>query len=295
MPEGHPFPMSKYPALFDILLRERLIEEADVVEPHEAAWADILLVHTPDYLGALASGSVDQKALRRLGFPWTPALLRRSRLAVQGTIDAAWLALQSGIAANLAGGTHHAFADHGEGYCVLNDVAIAIRVLQGCHAVRRALIVDLDVHQGNGTASIFASDRTVYTFSMHGQNNYPLRKERSSRDVGLADGTSESAYMEILAHHLPAVWDEAKPDIVFYLAGVDAAYRDRYGRLNLTPAGIRLRDSLVLAEMYRRGIPAVLLLAGGYAASAEATADLHAMVHREASSIYSGRAMSAGI
>jgi acetoin utilization deacetylase AcuC-like enzyme len=286
MPEGHPFPMGKYPALYEILVREQLIRPEDVIEPHEADWSDVMLVHTPEYLGALASGSLDRASVRRLGFPWTSALLRRSRLAVQGTIDAAMLALDYGIAANLAGGTHHAFADHGEGYCVLNDVGIAIRLLQRSHRVRRALIIDLDVHQGNGTAAVFAEDPSVYTFSIHGQNNYPLRKERSSRDVGVPDGMGDGAYLDTLAEHLPAVWGEARPDIVFYLAGVDPAAGDRYGRLSLTPDGIRLRDRFVLEEAHRHGISAVLVLAGGYARTVSETAELHAMVHREASRIF---------
>jgi acetoin utilization deacetylase AcuC-like enzyme len=278
--------MGKYPALFDILQREGLIRSEDVIEPHEADWTDIMLVHTPDYLGALASGSLERPAERRLGLPWSPALLRRSRLAVQGTIDAASMALESGIAANLAGGTHHAFADHGEGYCVLNDVAIATRLLQRSHAIRRALIVDLDVHQGNGTASIFAGDSSVYTFSIHGENNYPLRKEQSSRDVGVVDEMGDTAYVDTLSCHLSEVWSEARPDIVFYLAGVDCASGDRYGRLSLSAEGIRWRDRVVLAQAYQRGVPVVLVLAGGYARTAQLTADLHAMAHREAAAVF---------
>ena len=286
MPEGHPFPMGKYPALHEILIREQLIRAEDVIEPHEADWSDIMLVHTADYLGALANGSLDRAAVRRLGFPWTPVLLRRSRLAVQGTIDAALLALEDGIAANLAGGTHHAFADHGEGYCVLNDVAVAIRLVQRSRSVRRALIIDLDVHQGNGTASVFGDDSSIYTFSIHGQNNYPLRKERSTRDVGVPDGMGDGAYLDTLVQNLPEVFDAARPDIVFYLAGVDPAAGDRFGRLSLTPSGIRLRDHCVLQEARRRGVPIVLLLAGGYARTPLETADLHAMVHREAATIF---------
>jgi acetoin utilization deacetylase AcuC-like enzyme len=286
LPDGHPFPMGKYPALFDILVRERLVRSEEVIEPHEADWTDIMLVHTSEYLGALASGSLDRGAARRLGFRWTPTLLRRSRLAVQGTIDAAYLALEDGTAANLAGGTHHAFADHGEGYCVLNDVAIAIRVLQRSGTVRRALVIDLDVHQGNGTASIFAGDPSVYTFSIHGENNYPLRKERSSRDVGLPDGVGDRGYIDSLEQHLAEVWTDIRPDVVFYLAGVDSAAGDRYGRLRLTPDGIRWRDRFILKEVRRLGLPIALVLAGGYAPTVEETADLHAIAHREAAAVF---------
>jgi acetoin utilization deacetylase AcuC-like enzyme len=280
-PDGHPFPMGKYPALFDILQKENLVRSEDVIEPHEVDWTDLMLVHSTDYLAALANGTLEPAAQRRLGFPWTPALLRRSRLAVQGTIDTAHLALEEGIAANLAGGTHHAFADHGEGYCVLNDVALAIRVLQRERAAQRALVVDLDVHQGNGSASIFESDPSVYTFSIHGENNYPLRKQRSSRDVGLGDGADDSLYLQTLSQHLPDVLEQSRPDVVFYLAGVDAAAGDRYGRLDLTPDGIRQRDRYVVRTIRRERIPLAIVLAGGYAKTAAATADLHAMVHRE--------------
>jgi acetoin utilization deacetylase AcuC-like enzyme len=281
LPQDHPFPMRKYPALFEILERENLIRHEDVIEPHEAEWTDLMLVHSTDYLASLANGSLDRRAERRLGFPWTPALLRRSRLAVQGTIDAARIALDEGISANLAGGTHHAFSDRAEGYCVLNDVAVAIRVLQRSRDASRALIVDLDVHQGNGNAAIFAGDPSVYTFSIHGENNYPLRKERSSLDVGLPDRVGDGVYHEILGRHLPEVLAQARPDIVFYLAGVDAAAGDRYGRLSLTPEGIRLRDRLVLQNVRRERIPLAVVMSGGYAKTASITADLHAMVHRE--------------
>lgn len=288
LPDGHPFPMGKYPALFAILQHEGLVRDEEVIEPHEAEWQDILLVHTAEYLGALAAGSLDRQAERRLGFPWTAALLRRSRLAVQGTIDAARLALQHGIAANLAGGTHHSFSDHGEGYCVLNDVAVSTRVIQRSHGVRQVLVVDLDVHQGNGTASIFRDDPSVFTFSVHGERNYPLRKELSSCDVGLPDGVGDDEYLCALEQHLAPVFSRARPDMVFYLAGVDAAAGDRHGRLSLTREGIGRRDRFVLEECRRQGIPLVLVLAGGYASSPEATADLHAMVHRESRAVFGG-------
>jgi acetoin utilization deacetylase AcuC-like enzyme len=286
LPTGHPFPMGKYPALFSILQREGLVRDEDVIEPHEADWSDLLLVHSPEYLGALANQSLDRAAQRRLGFPLSAAMVRRSRLAVQGTIDAARLALDDGVAANLAGGTHHAFADHGEGYCMLNDVAIAIRVLQRSRSAGRALIIDLDVHQGNGTAAIFGDDGDVYTFSIHGQNNYPLKKEKSSKDVALPDAVGDDVYLDTLARNLPSVLEDARPDVVFYLAGVDPAVGDRYGKLFLTAEGIRQRERTVLLEVRKWGIPTTIVLAGGYAPTAEATADLHAMVHRETRRVF---------
>jgi acetoin utilization deacetylase AcuC-like enzyme len=195
---------------------------------------------------------------------------------------AARAALEHGLGGNLAGGTHHAFADHGEGFCVLNDVAIAIRKLQAERAIERAAIIDLDVHQGNGTAAIFEHDGEVFTFSMHGERNYPLAKMRSNLDLPLKDGMGDAEYLEALRQHLPTVLDSACADMVFYLAGVDVAAGDRYGKLALTEEGIRLRDRRVIEAVRSRGMPLVIVLAGGYAATRERTAELHAHVFREA-------------
>lgn len=287
LPEEHPFPMGKFPALHRILLGEGLIRESDVVEPGEADWHELELVHTPDYLEALRRGGLDRTTIRRMGLPWSPGLVRRSRLAVQGTLNAAWMALRDGRAANLAGGTHHAFPDRGEGYCVLNDVAVTIRVLQRERWIRRTLVVDLDVHQGNGTARIFAGESgTVYTYSVHGARNYPFRKAPSSLDVGLPDGTGDRGYVGTLEDTLPRAFEAADPDLVFYLAGVDPARGDRYGRLALTREGLAARDRVVLDACARRAVPVTLLLSGGYARSPEETADLHAVTHRVAREVF---------
>ena len=286
LPATHVFPMTKYESLYAILLAEGLVRVEDVVEPGEAAWEDLALVHDAEYLDKLGAGRLSASEVRRLGLPWSPALLRRARLAVSGTLNAARMALEDGIAANLAGGTHHAFADHGEGFCLLNDVAITIRVLQRERRIERALIVDLDVHQGNGTASIFTGDKSVYTFSMHGAKNFPFRKVASDRDVNVPDKAGDTEYLEPLDHHLPEVIEESSPDIAFYLAGVDPVEGDRFGRLALTRTGLHERDRTVLRAMHERGIPLTLVLSGGYAATAELTADLHATVHREARRIY---------
>jgi acetoin utilization deacetylase AcuC-like enzyme len=219
---------------------------------------------------------------RALGVPWTPRLLRRSRLAVQGTLLATRAALADGRAGNLAGGTHHAFADHGEGFCVLNDVAITIRRLQHEGLLRRALVIDLDVHQGNGTAAIFEGDESVFTFSMHGERNYPARKMRSSLDVGLPDGIDDERYLEELERHLPLLTQSFRPEVIFYLAGVDVAAGDRYGRFALSDAGIRARDRRVIEFADQLGLPLVITLAGGYAADALRTALLHSIVFEEA-------------
>ena len=286
LPPGHPFPMAKFPIFKQILETEGLIATEDIAEPDEASWADLELVHTTQYLRRLEAGSLGRVAERKMGLPWSVALVRRSRLAVQGTINASRLALEDGIAANLAGGTHHAFPDHGEGFCVLNDVAVAIRVMLREGRIGRALVIDLDVHQGNGTAVAFKKDEMAYTFSMHGASNYPFEKESSSLDVPLPDGIDDDGYIEALETHLSVALDHSRPDVVLYLAGVDLVSGDRYGRLALTREGVHRRDRFVLEAVRSAGTPLALLMSGGYAATPEETADLHAIVHREASHVY---------
>jgi acetoin utilization deacetylase AcuC-like enzyme len=286
LPPSHPFPMAKYPLLFERLRTAGLVRNADRIEPTEAALDDLRLVHADTYLGQLAAGTLDAAAVRKIGVPWSAALWRRSRLAVQGTLEAARAALEDGLAANLAGGTHHAFPGHGEGFCVLNDVAVAIRVLQRDGRLRRALVIDLDVHQGNGTAAIFADDPDVFTFSMHGERNYPTRKMRSTLDVGLADGLGDDDYLALLQQHLAAIFTDFTPDVVFYLAGVDPVHGDRYGRLRLTDEGLRLRERRVLEACRSRDRPTVITIAGGYAPTPERTAELHSIVFEEAVALH---------
>jgi acetoin utilization deacetylase AcuC-like enzyme len=288
LPPTHPFPMAKYPLLFEMLRREGLLEPDEVVEPGEASLEDLRLVHGRGYLDQLAAGTLEAAAIRKIGVPWSPALWRRSRLATQGTLEAARAALEDGLAANLAGGTHHAFPSHGEGFCLLNDVAVAIRVLERNGHARRALVIDLDVHQGNGTAAIFAGDADVFTFSMHGERNYPLQKMRSTLDVGLADGVGDDEYLGLLVRHLDSVFGSFVPDVVFYLAGVDPARGDRYGRLALTDEGLARRDRWVLETCRRRGLPLVITIAGGYAPTPARTAELHSIVFREAHRLATG-------
>jgi acetoin utilization deacetylase AcuC-like enzyme len=282
LPPSHPFPMAKYPLLFERLRATRLLADRHRLEPVEAALEDLRLVHHERYLGQLADGSLDAAAVRKIGVPWSTALWRRSRLATQGTLMAARAALEDGLAANLAGGTHHAFPGHGEGFCVLNDVAVAIRVLQRDGRVRRALVIDLDVHQGNGTAAIFADDADVFTFSMHGERNYPTRKMRSTLDVGLDDGIGDAQYLALLGRHLEEILAGFVPEIVFYLAGVDPVVGDRYGRLALSDEGLRQRERRVLEACRSRGLPVVITIAGGYAPTPERTAALHSIVFEEA-------------
>jgi acetoin utilization deacetylase AcuC-like enzyme len=274
--------MSKYLLLKDRLLAEGILAADDILQPEPLDDETLGLVHTPEYLAKLASSGLSAPEQRRLGLPWSEALWQRSRLASAGSLLAARSALDSGLAGNLAGGTHHAFADHGEGFCVLNDVAIAIRKLQAERLIRRAAVIDLDVHQGNGTAAIFEADDAVFTFSMHGERNYPLAKMRSNLDVPLKDGVGDAEYLEALRRHLPAVLDAAAADLVFYLAGVDVAAGDRYGKLALTEEGIRQRDRWVIETVRGRGLPLSIVLAGGYAATRARTAELHAHAFREA-------------
>ncbi|MEA3132542.1 MAG: hypothetical protein QOG17_388, partial [Gammaproteobacteria bacterium] len=277
-----PFPIAKFPLLKDQLLAEGVLAPGDILQPEPVDRNTLELVHTAEYLDKLESSGLSAAEQRRLGMPWSDALWLRSRLASGGTLLAARAALESGLSGNLAGGTHHAFADHGEGFCVLNDVAIAIAKLRVEDAIQRALVIDLDVHQGNGTAAIFENVEEVFTFSMHGERNYPAAKMRSDLDVALQDGADDSEYLAALERHLPAVLDAADTDIAFYLAGVDVAAGDRYGKLALSEEGIRLRDRLVINSVRGRGAPIVIVLGGGYAPTRARTAELHAHAFREA-------------
>ena len=288
LPEGHPFPMRKFSALRDILLSEGILSSDDLVEPEEIEWSDLRLVHEDDYLERLRSGTLGRPAERRLGLPWSPALVRRSRLAANGTVLAAWHALEDGVAANLAGGTHHACPDHGEGFCVLNDVGVAIRILQREEEIDRALVVDLDVHQGNGNALCFEDDPRVFTYSMHGERNFPMRKPPSDLDVPLDDHTGDLAYLARLEETLPVAIERARADLVFLLSGVDVVVGDRYGRLAMTRDGLRRREILAQTMLRRSGAPVVLVLSGGYAATPKLTADLHAEAHRAARRVFGG-------
>jgi acetoin utilization deacetylase AcuC-like enzyme len=282
LPTGHPFPISKYPLLKDQLLAEGVLAACDILEPESIDIEALALVHTGEYLNKLQSSGLSPAEQRRLGLPWSDALWQRSRLASGGTLLAARMALRIGLAGNLAGGTHHAFADHGEGFCVLNDVAVATAKLRAEGTIERAAVIDLDVHQGNGTAAIFENLDDVFTFSMHGERNYPLAKMRSNLDVPLRDGVGDAEYLDTLERHLPTVLGRSQPDIAYYLAGVDVAAGDRYGKLSLTEEGIRCRDRLVIDSVRARGVPLVIVLAGGYAATRARTAELHAHVFREA-------------
>jgi len=245
----------------------------------------LLRVHTTDYVDRFTAGTLDDREMRVIGFPWSEGLVERSYRAVGGTCMAARAALDDGVAMNLAGGTHHAFADHGEGFCVFNDVAIAIRALQADGRIRRAAIVDLDVHQGNGTHAIFAGDDSVFTFSMHGARNYPFRKVAGCVDVELADGTGDDEYLTQLEQTLPRVLDAARADLVVYLAGADALAHDRLGRLAMTFEGLARRDAMVLECCREVGLPVAITIAGGYSDPIEHTVTVHANTARIAAAL----------
>ena len=277
LPEGHRFPAAKYS-----LLRRRLEAHAaagaalEFVEPHAATDEELLRVHDRGYVGRVFSGTLTRDEQRRIGFPWSEPLVERSLRSTGAAIDAAAAAVEDGIAASLAGGTHHAGTSWGEGFCVFNDTAVAAREMQARGAARQVLILDCDVHQGNGTAEIFAADPTVFTMSIHGARNFPLRKHPSSLDVPLDDGTDDDAYLAALAPAVAESFDRSRPDLVFYIAGADPYEHDRLGRLRLTKQGLFDRDRLVLDAARAAGVPLAIVLGGGYSADLDAIVDIHA-------------------
>lgn len=265
--------MAKYAMIAEGVAARGLVES--LAEPERAPRDAVTRVHDAGYVDAVLGDGLSASELRRLGFPWRPELAERSLRTVQGTIEASRDALAAGAGVSLAGGTHHAFPSHGEGFCVFNDVAIAIRALQSEGCITRAAIIDLDVHQGNGTARIFAGDPDVYTFSMHGARNYPWRKERSRLDVELPDATGDDAYLGLLAAHLPRVLFESRPELVVYIAGADPYLGDRLGRLSLSIGGLARRDALVFDACRRNGLPVAMVLGGGYAGNLEDVVAIH--------------------
>lgn len=283
--EGHVFPIRKFEIARNILLAEGTLAPESIVEPQPADRVDLLLVHTADYIDRLTSGELTQKEIRKLGLPWSESLVRRSFHATSGTINASRQALIDGVSSNLAGGTHHAYPDRGEGFCVLNDVAVAIRVLQREGLAKRFLIVDLDVHQGNGTAYIFQDSPEVFTFSMHGAKNYPLFKETSTLDIELADGTTDRDYLTTLEQALARV-RMFDADIIFYLAGADPYEGDKLGRLGLTKQGLRERDEIVLAFARHEALPIVTTMSGGYGETIDDTVEIHCNTIRAVRTVY---------
>lgn len=278
IPNEHIFPMGKFQGLHRYLLEKEILSEFEIIEPKMIDFINLMTAHTSRYAYGVWNGTLDKKEVRRMGLPWTKSLAIRSRLAVQGTLNAGIMALQDGIAGNLAGGTHHAMADWGEGFCVFNDVAVAIKVLQQSMWINKALVIDCDVHQGNGTAEIFKDDDTVFTYSIHGEKNYPFKKPPSNLDVGLPDKTGDKEYHRNLIESLDSVLSSFEPDIVFYLGGIDPLETDHFGRLSLTLKGLRERDRIVIEMITQKEYPLVLLLSGGYAPTLEETVIAHAQM-----------------
>ena len=286
LPQGHRFPMVKFQKLYELLLKDGILTPENLYQPEIPDQSLLELVHTPDYIENYCQGTLDAKAQRRIGLPWSPELVRRTCTAVGGTILTAKLALEYGIACNTAGGTHHAFPDFGSGFCIFNDLAIAARVLQAWGLVKQVLIVDLDVHQGDGTAFIFQNDPQVFTFSMHCEINFPSRKQTSDLDVPLPEGLDNDGYLQILANYLPDLLSQVKPDLVLYDAGVDTHVGDRLGKLALTDEGIYRRERQVLSTCRAGGYPVACVIGGGYAEDMEGLVYRHSLLHRAARDVY---------
>jgi acetoin utilization deacetylase AcuC-like enzyme len=278
--------MEKYELIPEQLLYEGSIEESQFFEPTALPDEQILETHTLEYLGKLNQLNLSKREIRNIGFPVKRELIIRGKHIAKGTLDCALFAMQDGVAMNVAGGTHHAFADRGEGFCVFNDIALAANVLLSQQLVKKILIVDLDVHQGNGTAKIFEKDPRVFTFSMHGARNYPTRKEQSDLDIGLPDQTNDQLYLSTLKETLPRLMDEVQPDFIFYLAGVDVLATDKLGRLALSMEGCKQRDRLVLETCHRNQIPVAISMGGGYSERLAHIVEAHCNTFREAMRLY---------
>ncbi|NGP86959.1 histone deacetylase family protein [Fodinibius halophilus] len=282
IPDEHIFPMKKFTGLYRYVLEQNLIDSSDIIEPSLVDMANLTTVHSHRYSSGIMNGGLEKKELRKLGLPWSKRLAHRSRLAVQGTINASLMALQDGIAGNLAGGTHHAMPDYGEGFCVFNDVAVAIKVLRQSMWAKKILVIDCDVHQGNGTAEIFKDNEEVFTFSLHGAKNYPFKKPPSTLDIGLPDETKDDVYLSTLGDALDDIFDQFSPDLVYYLGGIDPLESDHFGRLSLTLNGLGNRDRIVIKKVRAEDVPLVLLLSGGYAPTLQETVQAHALMYETA-------------
>lgn len=286
VPEGHRFPMEKYVLLPQQLIREGIVPEHDFFMPEPVALEYVYAVHQREYIDQFIQGKLSMQAARRIGFEQTPLLVERELRLVQGTLLGASKAMDTGIAFNIAGGTHHAGYDFGEGFCMINDQAVAAQYLIDHTPVKQVLVIDLDVHQGNGTANIFQEEPRVYTFSMHGKNNYPFRKERSDWDIALEDATPDDIYLSHLEQALPKLINEVKPGFIFYQAGVDILQEDKMGRMACTAEGCRRRDELVLAAARKHSIPLQCSMGGGYAPQIKTIIEAHANTYRVAHRLY---------
>ncbi|GGD95557.1 histone deacetylase family protein [Planktosalinus lacus] len=286
LPEGHRFPMDKYELIPQQLLHEGTCTAENFFEPDVADEAHILAVHTQDYINDLKNQTLSKSAARKIGFPLSETLIKRESIITQGTIQASEYCLKYGIAMNIAGGTHHAYTNRGEGFCLFNDQAVGARYLLNKGLAKKILIVDLDVHQGNGTAEIFQNDPSVFTFSMHGAGNYPFQKEKSDLDIALPDGTSDTVYLKTLKETLPKLIEEQQPDFIYYLCGVDILESDKLGRLSCTIDGCKERDRYVLQTCKDNKIPVMCSMGGGYSPNLKIIVEAHANTYRLAQEIY---------
>lgn len=286
LPEGHRFPMLKYELIPEQLLHEGSITADQLFAPTPCNEEIILLTHDAAYLQKLVQQTLSASEQRKIGFPQSPALTQRELMITQGTIDCCIHAMESGAALNVAGGTHHAFRDRGEGFCLLNDMAVAANYLLQQQLAKQILIIDLDVHQGNGTASLFANEPRVFTFSMHGGHNYPFHKEISDLDIPLADGTDDATYLRILADTLPKLIASVQPDFAFYLSGVDILDTDKFGKLKVSPAGCRERDAIVFESLHQHQIPVTVAMGGGYSPDIRTIVEAHCNTFRLAKDIF---------
>ncbi len=286
LPKGHRFPMDKYSLIPQQLIYEGTVQDKQFFHPDPISEEIILLTHTAKYWEDLKNQTLSEKEIRAIGFPMTPLLVERGRHIAAGTLQCVEYAIKHGISMNAAGGTHHAFKEKGEGFCVFNDIAIAANYLIHSNKFNNILIVDLDVHQGNGSASIFNGQGQVFTFSMHGAKNYPFRKEASHLDIGLPDGTEDEAYLKILFNILPRVIDQHRPELIFYQAGVDILTTDRLGRLSVSREGCRKRDKYVMEICKKNKIPLVVTMGGGYSPQLSHIIEAHANTFRTATEVY---------
>jgi acetoin utilization deacetylase AcuC-like enzyme len=289
LPEGHRFPMVKYSMLRGRVAETGICEPGEMRVPLPVSDEEILRAHDRGYLRRVVQGTLSPREMRRIGFPWSERMVERSRRASGGTLGACLAALEDGFAANLAGGTHHAFAERGEGYCVFNDSAIATRAMQARGLIERAVVVDTDVHQGNGTAAILRGDPSVFTFSIHGARNFPFRKEVSDLDVALPDGADDGEFLEALDDGLERALEASRAELAIYLAGADPYEDDRLGRLSVSKEGLAERDRLVLEACRGRGIPVAVTMAGGYARKVEDTVEIHFRSIERAASLANGK------
>ena len=273
--EGHTFPIQKYYLLRERIAREELVAEEDFCVPHAATDEELAYAHDPDYINRVQQGLLTAQEIRRIGLPWSAGLVERARRSCEATIEACEAAIREHVAVHLAGGTHHAFRNHGEGYCLFNDSAVASRVMQARGAAERILVIDCDVHRGNGTASILADDPAIFTFSIHGRKNFPFDDEKSNLDIALDDNAGDDTYLRELERGFGHALMVSKPDLAIYLAGADPYASDRFGRLNLTKKGLSQRDDLVFDSCLEERIPIAVTMAGGYAQKIEDTVDIH--------------------